>query len=69
MNPLANDLDHVLAHTEPLWTELRGERLFLTGGTGFVGTWLIESLLWANRRLAIPRLSRAAPLTSPPIPR
>ena len=52
-NPLARDLDHVLAHTEELWAPTRGERFFLTGGTGFVGTWLTESLLWANRRLSL----------------
>ncbi len=52
-NPLAGDLDHVLSHTEGLWAPIRGERFFLTGGTGFVGTWLTESLLWANRRLSL----------------
>ena len=52
-NPLAEDLDHVLSHTEELWAPVRGERFFITGGTGFVGTWLTESLLWANRRLSL----------------
>src|SRR3954463_588851 len=52
-NRLARDLDYVLAHTEELWIPLRGERFFLAGGTGFVGTWLTESLLWANRRLSL----------------
>lgn len=48
---LTQDLEHILQHTENLWPEMRGERIFITGGTGFVGTWLLESLLWANRRM------------------
>ena len=47
----AEDLDHVLAHTPDVWEELRGQRLFMTGGAGFFGTWLIETFLWANQKL------------------
>lgn len=49
-NPLADDLDHVLARTGDMWDGLRGARVFLTGGTGFVGCWLLETFLWANDR-------------------
>jgi nucleoside-diphosphate-sugar epimerase len=52
-NPLASDLDHVLEYTRDSWEELRGERLFITGGTGFFGSWLLESLIWANDRLRL----------------
>ncbi|WP_322103813.1 NAD(P)-dependent oxidoreductase [Paraburkholderia sp. J41] len=42
------DLEHVRRELAPLWPELRGAHLFLTGGTGFFGIWLLETLLWAN---------------------
>ena len=49
-NPLATDLDHVLAQTGDIWDEFRDSRLLITGGTGFVGRWLLESLVWAEER-------------------
>ena len=38
----------MLEKTEHLWPEMRGCQIFLTGGTGFFGRWLLESFLAAN---------------------
>jgi len=37
--------------TDPLWERLADSRLFITGGTGLFGHWLLDSLTDANKRL------------------
>jgi len=36
-NPLAEDLEQIRLATQGLWEEMRGQRLFLTGGTDYRG--------------------------------
>ena len=47
------DLACILSQTEKMWAELRGKRIFLSGGTGFFGIWLVESFAFANERLGL----------------
>src|SRR5437764_928606 len=42
------DLDHVLDRAADDLARWRGARLLLTGATGFVGSWLLDTLLHAN---------------------
>lgn len=50
----SEDLDRAFDMLTPtLWRQLSGRRLFVTGGTGFVGKWLLATLLEADRRLGL----------------
>lgn len=44
------DLDHILNETKMIWDEMHGQRIFITGGTGFFGCWLLESFCYINRQ-------------------
>lgn len=50
---LASDLERVMERTSGLWEPLRGGRVFLTGATGFIGRWMLETVLHANRELRL----------------
>lgn len=65
-----DDLEDIFARTAPLWDDIRGQRIFLTGGTGLFGKWLIASFLQINDRLNLGAslcvLSRNPPNTLQP---
>lgn len=50
---VAADVAALLDRTAPLWRGLADARLFVTGGTGFFGVWLLEALVAANRRFEL----------------
>jgi dTDP-glucose 4,6-dehydratase len=58
------DADAVVAHVADRWERLRHARLFISGGSGFVGSWLLASLDSANRLLGLD--ARAVVLTRDP---
>ena len=48
---LTDDLDLVVESASSDLEALRSARMFITGGTGFVGTWLVAALHHADQRL------------------
>ena len=50
---LTDNLNNILERVSPLFEELRGKRIFITGGTGFFGCWLLESFTFANKKLGL----------------
>jgi len=44
----AADLEALLQNGAAAWKALAGRRIFLTGGTGFFGRWLLEAIWHAN---------------------
>jgi nucleoside-diphosphate-sugar epimerase len=55
---LERDLQAMDAALAPLWPKLDGARLFVTGGTGFIGQWMLEALLRAPIDVEVTLLSR-----------
>ncbi len=50
---IEGDLAHILEHTTAVWEQIRGKTIFVTGGTGFFGKWLLESFLYADNKLSL----------------
>lgn len=48
-----DDLDAIFAALAPDWPALAGKRLFMTGGTGFIGRWMLEALRDVDLRLGL----------------
>lgn len=46
-----SDLDEIVSGVGPDWNKFADSHLVILGGTGFVGSWLVSSLLHANRSL------------------
>src|SRR5260221_12535538 len=49
----AGDLAHIVRHASAELEALRGKSLFLTGGTGFFGKWLLGALGHADAELGL----------------
>ena len=49
----SDDLDLMFQCLAADWPRLAGARIFMTGGTGFIGRWMLEALADAEQRLSL----------------
>lgn len=50
---ITSDLNYIFLQTLSMWNELRNQRIFITGGTGFLGSWILKSFVWINKKLKL----------------
>ncbi|NIJ20027.1 dTDP-glucose 4,6-dehydratase [Sphingomonas naasensis] len=55
---LEQDMAAINAALAPLWPRLAGARIFMTGGTGFIGRWMLEALARSGVEAEVTLLSR-----------
>lgn len=48
-----DDLNLVLDNTLDSWKQIKNKTIFITGGTGFFGIWLLMSFIFVNRKLEL----------------
>jgi dTDP-glucose 4,6-dehydratase len=51
---LKSDLDLIYAKAKDEFAALAGKKIFITGGTGFFGKWLLYAFAYANKKLQSP---------------
>ena len=47
---VASDVQAALRQGDTLWSDFRGARIFISGGTGLIGKWILELLKAANEK-------------------
>jgi nucleoside-diphosphate-sugar epimerase len=53
MNLDINDLEHVSIIAKKDLLSLKNSNIFITGGTGYIGKWILESLFYANEKFTL----------------
>ena len=48
---IENDIENIFENTKSLWKKIDNNNIFLSGGTGFFGTWILKSFTFAATRL------------------
>lgn len=61
---VAQDMDFILAACQPELAQLAGQRVLITGGSGFIGSYLVESVLVWNRQQPQQAISLLLPTRS-----